>query len=233
MKQERISIFRNLLLASLFTATLILSAGAAHAALSITYTVGNSGAISYDGTPTGDLIGNNLNVTALTGNETLNNAGTALPVTGGLLNFATGALTSHTGNVWNFGSGGTITMLGEISAISGVPASSTLLSGNFLSASVTQLSLGTYQFNIVGATFGDTDNPNIYAFYGVPAGSSCTNALALSFEGTSYGANGFTSTNSFGGTLIDSPVVTPIPAAAWLFGSGLMGLVGIRKRIQI
>jgi hypothetical protein len=27
-----------------------------------------------------------------------------------------------------------------------------------------------------------------------------------------------------------NPVPTPIPAAAWLFGSGLLGLVGIRRR---
>jgi hypothetical protein len=30
----------------------------------------------------------------------------------------------------------------------------------------------------------------------------------------------------------DSPVSTPIPAAAWLLGSGLVGLVGARRKLQ-
>jgi hypothetical protein len=32
------------------------------------------------------------------------------------------------------------------------------------------------------------------------------------------------------GTPNPNPVVTPIPAAAWLLGSGLMGLIGIRRK---
>ena len=31
---------------------------------------------------------------------------------------------------------------------------------------------------------------------------------------------------------LEAPIPTPIPAAAWLLGSGLVGLVGIRRRSQ-
>ena len=78
---------------------------------------------------------------------------------------------------------------------------------------------------------------------------SAHNSFALSF----YGADGFTplltndSTNGFA-TIIDvnangaavtnlsdqvAVASTPIPAAAWLLGSGLMGLAGIRRRMNV
>jgi len=34
----------------------------------------------------------------------------------------------------------------------------------------------------------------------------------------------------FGNTLVEGPVVVPLPAALWLFGSGLLGLAGIARR---
>ena len=41
--------------------------------------------------------------------------------------------------------------------------------------------------------------------------------------------NAFTSDKLRSGDVINSPVV-PVPAAVWLFGSGLLGLVGIARR---
>jgi hypothetical protein len=36
--------------------------------------------------------------------------------------------------------------------------------------------------------------------------------------------------DSTGETIPVNPVVVPIPSAVWLFGSGLLGLVGISRR---
>jgi hypothetical protein len=231
MKQRKMNIFKSLFLATLFMAILISSAGGAHAALSIEYSVGGAGSIYYDPMQNNFLNGTGLMVTGVTGNETALNSGMTLPITNGLLNFQTGAFTGKTGNVWNFDSAGTIALQGGISAIN-VPANTTLLTGSFLSASVTELSLGSYQFDIVGATFGNTDNPSIYQYYGVPTGSIGSGALNLSFIGTSNAGGGFTSTNNFGGVVVDSPTPVPIPAVAWLLGSGFIGLVGIRNRTR-
>ena len=233
MKRSRITLYKQLLFATLFTVTLTAGVNAAHAALAIDYTVtGDSlSSIIYDPSLDAFLHGNNLTVTGVTGTDTQLNAGVTLPILNGALNFQTGALTSATGTTWNFGSGGTITLQGGISAI-GLPSNTTLITGSFNSASVTELALGTYQFDIVGATFGDSDNPNIYQYFGVPDNSTCTNALNLSFIGTSNAGGGFTSINNYGGVVVDSPTPTPIPAAAWLFGSGLMGLVGLRRKTR-
>lgn len=52
---------------------------------------------------------------------------------------------------------------------------------------------------------------------------------------TSVGANSYTVAFSNGGTVLEVDVqvvstVVPVPAAAWLFGSGLLGLAGIARR---
>jgi hypothetical protein len=40
----------------------------------------------------------------------------------------------------------------------------------------------------------------------------------------------FTSTSVFSGSVVNAPI--PLPAAAWLFGTGLLGLYSVvRKRI--
>jgi len=232
MNRRKINFYKNMLFATLFAATLIYGAGAAHAALSINYAVtgGPASSIVYDPSVDAFLHGNYLTVTGVTGTDTQQNAGATLAITNGALNFQTGALTGKSGNMWSFGAGGTITLTGGISAPLDLQANTTLLQGSFTSASVTALPLGSYQFDIVGATFGDSDNPQIYQYFGIPANYACNNAMNLSFIGTAISGGGFTSTNNFGGVLVDSPVPTPVPAAAWLLGSGLLGLVGIRRR---
>jgi hypothetical protein len=232
MKLRKITIYKNLLFATLFSATLISGVNAANAALSLSYAVtgGSSSSIVYDPSVDGLLHGNNLTVTGVTGTDTPLNSGTNHTIAGGLLNFQTGAFTSQSQGVWNFGGGGTISLTGGISDMS-LPSSSTILTGSFLSATVTELPVGSFRFDIVGATFGDSDNPAVYSYFGVPAGSTCSNAMSLSFLANSIPGGGFTSgNNTIAGQVVDSP--TPIPAAAWLLGSGLMGLVGIRRRTE-
>jgi hypothetical protein len=236
MKLSRTIIVKILLLAALFTATQIQLAGTAHAALSLDYTVGGSGSIGYD-TMLNVLNANGLTVTGVTGNDTPSNQGTTLSIIDGSLIFQTGALASQSGNVWNFSSGGTIALTGMIQGgqISGFPANtSTLLTGSFLSASVTQLPLGQDLFYIVGATFGGNVNSSICQYFGLSATSNFSNALNLSFTGTPLAGGGFLSSNNFGGAVVDSPQTpTPLPAVAWLFGSGLFGLFCAKKRARL
>ena len=218
--------------------TLIASAGAAHAALSIDYTIGGSGSISYDPTVNNYLSGSGIGVTSVTGNDTPLNPGSTLPISNGVMSFQTGALTGTTGgNTWNFGSGGTITLQGGFSANNtNYPAATDLITGTFISASVTELQVGEYQFNFVGASLAGADNPNLYQYFGIPAGYVSSNALNLSFIAESNTGGGFSSLNIYNGTVADAPTPasssTPIPAAVYLFGSGLMGLVGMRRKMM-
>src|ERR1039457_6234141 len=108
MKQRRINIFKNLLLAALIAATMILSAGAAQASLSISYAVSSdaSSSIVYDPSVDGLLHGNNLSVTGIAGIDTPLNADTTHAVANGSLNFLTAVLTSQSAGVWTFGAGG-------------------------------------------------------------------------------------------------------------------------------
>jgi len=230
MKLSRINLLKNLLLVALIAATMVLSAGAAQAAYTIDYTIGNeqNTLVSYD--PNGDkaLHGSNLSVTGVTGQGTPSNNGVTLPITSGNLTFQTGALTSYSNNTWIFGTPGSFTLTGAIQS----NPSTTLVSGHFTSASITAIDLqaGSFKFNIFGAGLEDFDNRSVYNYFGVPDSYTCTNALALTFTANIAGNGGFTSSTITSGTLVDSPTPTPIPAAAWLLGSGLMGLVGIRRR---
>ncbi len=47
---------------------------------------------------------------------------------------------------------------------------------------------------------------------------------------SAYDPSGTYYIDSITGTLVQDTTPTPIPAAAWLFGSGLLGLVGLRRR---
>jgi len=233
MKQIRRNIYKSILMATLFAAALISSARSAHAALSIEYTIFNTQtenvSVYYD--PLGDntLHGTNLSVAGVKGNDTTLHSNETLPITAGNLTFQTGALTSHTGNTYYFATPGSFTITGGIPAL-GLTNATSLVVGRFTSASVTYFPLyGNYQFDIVGAGLQDSDNKQIYSYFGIPAGSTFSNAFTLAFVASARNG-GFTSTNITGGTLIGSPVPTPIPAAFWLMGSGLLGVMGIKRK---
>jgi hypothetical protein len=188
------------------------------------------------------LYGTNIAVTAITGIGTTQTNPNSLAVTGGLLNFVTGQLTGTTGSVWSFAQGGSITVTGGITPLSISNVSTPLLSGAFNSISVTQIALsGQLTFAIVGGTFSGVGTQPVYNYFNIPSGSTSSSGINLSFLATSGITNtSLQSASIASGNIVDTSVSsnsdgspgaqTPIPAAAWLLGSGLMGLAGLRGR---
>lgn len=219
----------------LVAVALLAGAGPARAALSLDYTLGsgNPQALIYYN-PSQDLYlhGSNIAVTQISGSETALNAGPAgaLNVSGGTLNFVTGAYSGTAGNTIDFAGGGTLSITGGLTALS--LGEATLLSGSFTSATLTTLPLlGEVKFDIFGATLSAVDNPLIYSYFNIPAGSGATQGMSISFLATAAGNGGQLSSSLYGGTIVDLPTSTPIPAAAWLFGSGLLGLVRMHRKV--
>lgn len=100
--------------------------------------------------------------------------------------------------------------------------------------------------NVIG---GDSDLGDVFGsgwrqFGGSPYGEEGNSVLAFSFDffagaGSSLLISGSytnidfldeTIASSTIGTVAAVPVVVPVPAAVWLFGSGLIGLIGIARR---
>ena len=239
MNRSRITTYKTLLFGALFTATLTAGAGAAHAAMSLDYALDSSNplaSIYYNPLQDGMLHGSNIAVTNITGIDTTLNTGpgNALSISSGALNFITGAFSKKTigqnFNIWEFNGGGSISVTGGISQLS-IASGSTLLNGSFSSATVTEFPLlGQLKFDIVGAAFNDVDHQLIYNHFNIPTDFASSEGMNLSFIANGAANGGFASSSIASGNIVDVPTPTPLPAAAWLLGSGLMGLVGIRRK---
>ena len=90
-------------------------------------------------------------------------------------------------------------------------------------------------FKVTFGSFSDTKNADLLSHYGLTPGTPFQGALTLLFAATDNGAGSpFTSTSVFSGNVVNSPAVVPLPAAAWLFGSALVGLAGtLRKKLSL
>lgn len=193
-----------------------------------------SGTISYAGSGA-DLIGSNIEVDNVVGLSTPANPNVTSLCVSCVLNFTSGTLTGAGGpnpnnnGWWSFGSGGGITITGGVQLQGGtdIPLGSTLLSGTFNNAFVQDL--GVQGFKVTFGSFSDTKNASLLSYYGLTPGTPFQGALTLLFASTNTGVgDAFTSTSIFSGTVVNAPV--PVPAAAWLFGSGLVWLMGMRAR---
>lgn len=187
-----------------------------------------TGTISYDGT--GDeLIGTNIEVDNVVGLGTpLNNNVTSTCLTC-TLNFTSGLNTTAGGGTWQFGSGGSISVTGGIDFLVGsdIPVGSTLLTGTFSSAEVKTLG-GV--FEVTFGSFTDVKHADLLSHYGLPSGNY-DGSLTILLDAAVGPGNAFTSTSLFGGSIANVGAV-PLPAAAWLFGSGLLGLYSVvRQRV--
>jgi hypothetical protein len=194
-----------------------------------------SGTVTYGGGG-GALAGSNIEVDNVVGLSTPANANVTSVCFSCLLNFNSGILTGsgpQNGGWWSFGSGGTISITGGIQLQGGTDISSgaTLLTGSFSNAFVQDLGS---QFKVTFGSFSDTKNVDLLSYYGLPLGLY-NGALTLLFAATDNGVGSpFTSTSVFSGNVVNSPAPVPLPAAAWLFGSALVGLAGVlRKKLTL
>ena len=204
--------------------TLSLAAAVANAAvIDFGVIAPTAGSISYAG-GNATLIGTGIDVDNIVGLDTPSNPNASISCDSCILEFTTGA---NTGD-WNFGGGGTISIVGGVSA-AGIAAGSTLLSGTFDSATVFDIGGGTFDFKITGASFFDTKHPDLLAYFGMPLGDYL-GGMNISFNmiGSPSLGSAFNSDILLSGDIVNSPV--PVPAAVWLFGSGLIGLVGVARR---
>lgn len=73
------------------------------------------------------------------------------------------------------------------------------------------------------------DENSVWRIAGATQGSTFNNVLTLDFTGD-YTSSATSSTSSVIGTFLVQSTVVSLPAAAWLFGSALVGLGFLRKR---
>lgn len=211
-------------------------------AVSLDFNIGapTSGTVSYAGDG-GALVGSDIEVDNVVGLSTPANANVTALCLSCALNFDTGGLTNAGGpppsgsnnGWWSFGSGGTVTITGGVQLQGGtdIALGSTLLSGTFNSAF--DQDLGLQGFKVTFGTFFDTKHPDLLSYYGLTPETPFQGAFTLLFASGNPGIGGaFTSTSVFSGNVVNSPV--PLPAAALLFGSGLVGLAGaLRKKLGL
>lgn len=207
-------------------------------AVSLDFNIGapTSGTVSYGGGG-GALIGSNIEVDNVVGLFTPANANVTALCLSCALNFNTGGLINAGGpppsgsnnGWWSFGSGGTITITGGVQ-LQGQPdiaLGSTLLTGSFNNAFVRDL--GVQGFKVTFGTFFDTKHPDLLTYFGLTPGTPFEGAFTLLFASPNPGVGGaFTSTSIFSGNVVNT--VVPLPAAVWLFGSGLAWLLAARGR---
>lgn len=184
-----------------------------------------AGTISFSG-GTDPLIGSGITVDNVVGLDTPSNNNVLSLCTSCTLDFETGGSTGG----WNFGAGGSITLTGGIDfpgATPDIADGTILLSGSFGNATIIDLGSGLFQFQIVGGAFTDTKDPDLVAFYGLP-NIDYNGNFNISFQTSANMGDAFTSDQVLGGDVVNQPV--PVPAAVWLFGAGLIGLIGVARR---
>lgn len=198
-----------------------------------------SGTISYNGSG-GGLIGTDIEVDNVVGLFTPANANVTSLCVSCVLNFTSGSLSNAGGpppsgnnnGWWSFGSGGSISITGgvQLQGSTDIPVGTTLMSGTFNNAFVQDL--GT-QFRVTFGSFSDTKHADLLSYYGLTPGPF-SGALTLLFGSVNGGVgSAFTSTSVFSGNVVNAPSPVepvPVPAAVWLFGSGLASLIPMIRR---
>jgi hypothetical protein len=184
------------------------------------------GTVSYDGAG-GPAIGDDILFQSIQGLGTPLNDGVTLTCDGCLLDFTTGANLSEGPALWNFSSGGTITVTGAVPAL-GIPAGTTLLSGTF-SGTPNEITGGD-GFGLFAALGTDVKDATLAAFFGLDPSGFTFGTTSIQ-TATTVGANG-----SFNGVVVNADLnntqaVVPQAATGLLLGLGLFVLGAVRRVI--
>jgi hypothetical protein len=211
--------------------------GAADAApvLDFDMTTPTPGSLSYSGAAA-PLIGNAIEVDGVVGKGTPDHNLLRSTCVACVLNLQTGNFVSYDAaqKIWSFGPGGAITITGGVdftdnSSIADIAPGSTLLQGAFDAAQVIAVSTGIFDFRIAAGAFDDVKHPTLLSFYGLP-NVPYVGGFNLSFSGTGVAGGAFHSTELHSGDIVNAPAV-PLPAAIWLLGSALIGMLpAVRAR---
>jgi hypothetical protein len=210
-----------------FLAAAVLLSTTAHAAiLKFDDPTLPGGTVTYDGAG-GPAIGDDILLQSIQGLGTPLNDGVTLACDGCLLDFTTGVNITEGPVLWNFSSGGTITLTGAVPAL-GLPAGTLLLSGVF-SGTPNEITSGD-GFGLFAAIGTDVKNETLATFFGL-------NPLDFTFgttniqTDTTVGADG-----SFSGTVVNADLnntqavaVVPNPSTLLLFGLGLLLTPVVRR----
>jgi hypothetical protein len=214
--------FKMLLVAAIFALTTISGAGAAHAQLAVDFT-------GYADTFTKDPLGSNINIVGWQFTTTTDlyvsklgyfDNGTAADAHQVALYDAAGHSVASVDMAAGQGTLNGFFRMADINAV-------ILAKGQTYTLAAT-VGADAYTADTTGTQFGGTNNFTGLKYNGVTFGTDVfddTNqTLPLNWNSTSsVGAIG-----SFGPNMDATP--TPLPAAAYLLGSGLLGLAGIRRR---
>jgi hypothetical protein len=247
MSRRKIEIYKIMLIAALFVLTLISGGNVAHAALGLDFDASANPLINSNGgpgtfgassgytivgwsfTPTVDLYLNRLGVydadidrmhTELHQVGIWNASDQSLIESVNIGEYSNTPEISPHGAYFHFADAGNILLKANQTYYVGA----TLFTGppTVVGNSGNASDFDTFAW--IGGPVQTTVTENPYITYGGSAYAINTAGNQLVFPGLTTGPTDYT----IGANIDVTP--TPIPAAAWLLGSGLMGLVGIRRR---
>ncbi|MGD0886691.1 MAG: choice-of-anchor E domain-containing protein [Thermodesulfovibrionales bacterium] len=226
MKKSKVPIFKGLLFGTLLTASLVVCTSVAHADLS-----SDTQSFSFNGSTTPySLSLNSFNIALGTLTDISLTLVTNITPQVQLINF-----TSSSQNFTNAESTTPFTLTGPGSTVVNATASTGLINGT---AVAPQYNISTFSgptvqqtqtIDIASAIWNQYEGTGSLAFQA--AIGPFTSSASFTPGTLAVGGNG--SVN--GDVTIDytyTAVPTPIPAAVYLFGSGLLGLVGIRRKLN-